>query len=200
MKEDSQPASLPTVRGATTDDSVELAELANYAGEGLPYYLWAMIAKPGEDPWDIGRGRAARDTGSFSYRNCIVAENGGKIAGALIGYLLQTKPDSAAAPDVHPIIRPLLELEVPAADTWYINAVATYPEARGLGIGSALLRSAERMALGKGVKAMSLIVSDANHDAKKLYERLGYKETDRRPIIKEGWKNPGEYWLLMIKN
>ena len=37
-----------TLRPAAIDDAGLLAELINYAGEGLPLYLWGEVAEPGE--------------------------------------------------------------------------------------------------------------------------------------------------------
>ena len=37
----------PTFRPATSDDAIVLAELVNYAGEGMPLYLWSQMAEPG---------------------------------------------------------------------------------------------------------------------------------------------------------
>jgi hypothetical protein len=54
-----------TVRPATVGDAALLAELINYAGEGLPLYLWGEMAEPGESAWDVGRRRAAREEDSF---------------------------------------------------------------------------------------------------------------------------------------
>ncbi|HEX6094114.1 MAG TPA: hypothetical protein VFZ07_12215, partial [Dongiaceae bacterium] len=59
----------PPFRPAVIEDAPILAELVNYAGEGLPLYLWGKMAAAGESAWDVGRRRAARDEGSFSYRN-----------------------------------------------------------------------------------------------------------------------------------
>jgi hypothetical protein len=50
----------PPFRRATIDDAPVLAELVNYAGEGMPLYLWGKMAQPGETAWDVGRRRAAR--------------------------------------------------------------------------------------------------------------------------------------------
>lgn len=58
-----------TFRPATKTDAAVLAKLVNYAGEGMPLYLWTKLAKDGEDPWNVGRARAAREEGAFSYRN-----------------------------------------------------------------------------------------------------------------------------------
>ncbi len=52
-------------RRATPDDAAALAELINFAGEGLPLYLWERMAEPGETPWQVGRRRARREAGAF---------------------------------------------------------------------------------------------------------------------------------------
>jgi len=188
------------IRDAARNDSAELTQLINFAGEGLPLYLWRRMAGAGEDPWEIGRERAARDSGGFSYRNSIVAEVDGKIAGALVGYPVADQPEPVDPANTPPMFVPLIELENLAAGTWYVNAVAAFPEARGLGVGSELMRWAERRAAELGLRGVSLIVSDANQGARRLYERLGYAETASRPMVSEQWQNDGQNWVLMIKD
>lgn len=189
-----------TVRDAVRSDCAELAQLINLAGEGLPLYLWRQMAGAGDDPWEIGRERAARDSGGFSYRNSIVAEVDGRIAGALVGYPVADEPEPVDPANTPAMFVPLIELENLAAGTWYVNAVAAFPEARGLGVGSELMRSAERRAVELGLRGVSLIVSDANRGARRLYERLGYAETASRPMVREQWQNDGENWVLMMKD
>jgi len=188
-----------TIRDAGKRDCAELAQLINVAGEGLPLYLWRQMAGPGEDPWAIGQERATRDSGGFSYRNSVVAEVDGRIVGALLGYPVEAEPQSIDPANTPPMFLPLLELEYLAAGTWYVNAVATFAAARGLGVGSQLMKWAEQRARALGLRGTSLIVSDANRDARRLYERLGYTEVARRPMVKEEWQNDGENWVLMIK-
>jgi ribosomal protein S18 acetylase RimI-like enzyme len=188
------------MRDAGKSDCADLARLVNLAGEGLPLYLWRQMAEDGEDPWEIGRERAARDSGSFSFRNSVVAEVGGKIAGAIIGYPIATEPETIDTANTPNMFVPLLELENLAAGTWYINAVAVFPEARGLGVGSKLMRHAEQRASELGLRGPSLIVSDANQGARRLYERLGYTEVARRPMISEQWESAGKFWVLMIRD
>ena len=188
-----------TEREAQKSDAAELAKLIDLAGEGLPFYLWRQMAAAGEDPWEIGRQRAARDTGGFSYRNSVVAEVDGKVVGALVGYPVADEPEAIDPDSTPPMFVPLRELENLAPGTWYVNSVAVFPEARGLGLGSALMRCAERTASDLGLRGISLIVSDANDGARRLYERLGYRETGSRPMVKEQWQNAGENWVLMIR-
>ena len=187
------------LRDAVKGDCGELAELINIAGEGLPFYFWQQTAGSGEDPWQIGEARAARDTGGFSYRNSVIAEVDGKVAGALIGYAVADEPEPVDTANTPPMFVPLSELENLAAGTWYINTVAAFPEFRGLGVGSALMRRGEEIAADLDLRGTSLIVSDANLGARRLYERLGYEEVARRPMLKEGWESDGDSWVLMIR-
>ena len=188
-----------SIRDARKGDCAELAQLIDLAGEGLPFYLWSKMAGPGEDPWEVGRQRAARETGGFSYRNSAVAEIDGKVVGGLVGYPVADEPEPVDVESTPPMFVPLRELENLAPGTWYVNSVAVFPEARGLGVGSQLMKHAEQIAKDLGLRGLSLIVSDANHGARQLYERLGYEEIDTRPMVKEDWQNPGENWVLMIR-
>jgi ribosomal protein S18 acetylase RimI-like enzyme len=187
-----------TFRTATVDDAAVLAELINYAGEGLPLYLWSQMVEPGEAPWDVGRRRAAREEGSFSYRNATIIEHDGQCAGCLIGYEIPAKPEPI--PDDMPeLFVPLQELENLAPGTWYINVLAVQPQFRNQGLGTKLMALAEEKAQGLGKRGMSVIVSDANLGARRIYERLSYKETARRLMTKENWEHEGETWVLLTK-
>lgn len=187
------------LRDASRDDCADLARLIDLAGGGLPHYLWEQMAATGEDPWEIGRQRAARDTGGFSYRNSVVAEVGGKVVGALVGYPVPDEPEAIDVDSTPPMFVPLRELENRAPGTWYVNSVAVFPKARGLGVGSQLMQRAREIAKDLGLRGLSLIVSDANRGARRLYEHLGYEEVATRPMVKEEWQNPGKNWVLMIR-
>jgi hypothetical protein len=47
---------------------------------------------------------------------------------------------------------------------------------------------------------LSVIVSDANSGARRLYERCGYGERAKRAMIKEDWVNEGRHWVLLTKD
>jgi len=80
-----------------------------------------------------------------------------------------------------------------------VNALAAYPEFRGRGLGTRLLTEAEAIALGTGATAISLIVAEENRGAKRLYERAGYREAARRPLVPfPGLGHTGD-WVLMAK-
>jgi ribosomal protein S18 acetylase RimI-like enzyme len=188
----------PPFRRAGPGDAQALAELVDFASEGLALHLWSRTAGPGGDPWAVGRERARREAGSFSYRNAVVLEREGQIAAGLIGYPLPDAPEPI--PDTMPaMFVPLQELENLAPATWYVNVLAAYPQERGRGHGRALLALADRLAEAAGNRGSSIIVSDANTGARRLYERTGYREIARRPKVKEDWRNPGAEWVLLVK-
>ena len=176
-----------------------MTELINFAGEGMPLFLWTSMAEDGQSPWQVGRERARRESGGFSYRNTLVYEKAGRAAGALIGYPLAPEPEADSTAGLPPMFVPLQELEDLAAGTWYVNVLAAYPEFRGMGIGTQLLDAAEHEATKAGCSGLSIIVSDANTGARRLYERQGYVELASRPIVKDGWSNDGDNWVLLVK-
>jgi ribosomal protein S18 acetylase RimI-like enzyme len=189
----------PPIRAATVHDADVLAELVNFAGEGLPLYLWSKMAKDGEDPWAVGRARARRGDGSFSYCNAAVIDRDGAAVACLIGYPLADEPEPIGA-DMPAMFVPLQQLENLAPGTWYVNVLAGYPQWRCHGFGAALLEHAETLARAAGItNGMSVIVADNNTGARRLYERTGYRRVAERPMVKENWSSPGSAWILLTK-
>ena len=189
----------PPLRRARKSDAREMAELINYAGEGLPLYLWSSLTDESKSAWDVGRERAQREKGSFSYRNTVVVEEGGKAIAALIGYALPDKANPEVYRDMPEMFVPLQRLEDMALSTWYVNVLAAYPEHRGQGYGSRLLKVAEDLALQAGSKGLSIIVSDANARARRLYERFGFTKAASRKMVKDDWVNDGDNWILLTR-
>ena len=187
----------PPLRPGAIADAPILAELVNYAGEGMPLYLWGKMAEPGESAWDIGRRRAAREEGSFSYRNAVMIDHDGEAVGCLIGYEIPDEPVPIG--DMPPMFVPLQQLENLAPATWYVNVLAVRPRFRGLGLGTRLLAFADEIGRTRGMHGMSIIVADTNTDARRLYERCGYRLVATRPMVKEGWQSEGKNWVLLTK-
>ena len=186
-------------RPATVADAGHLARLVNYAGDGLAHYHWQTLAAELDgniDPWVIGIRRAASQNSGFAYTRSLVVEVGGKVAGCVCSFPIDAANTAEELDSVNPVFRPLLELEDMVVGSRYINVLAVYPEHRGKGIGSRLLIQAEALARGR---KMSLIVSDSNRDALRLYERHGYQQVASRPKIKGDWDGPGDHWILMVK-
>jgi ribosomal protein S18 acetylase RimI-like enzyme len=186
------------LRPATRQDAAILAELVNHAGEGLPLYLWGKLAEPGETAWEVGRKRAAREQGSFSYRNATMVLHEDTAVGCLIGYEIPDAPEPID-PGMPPMFRPLQELENLAPATWYVNVLAVLPQYRNRGYGRALLGLADEIGRKLGKRGMSVIINEANAGGRRLYERCGYRETAQRPMVKEDWVTDGQNWVLLTK-
>jgi len=187
------------LRWARPGDARAMAELADHASYGLALYHWNNIKEPGQTALDAGAERAAREEGSFSYRNAVVAELDGKCAACLIGYPQEENPEPIDPQSMPAMLIPLQELENMAPETWYVNVLAAYPEARGKGLGTKLLEAAEQIAREAGKSGLSLIAEDDNVNAIRFYHRFGFKDVATRPMIKEAWSTEGENWILMTK-
>jgi ribosomal protein S18 acetylase RimI-like enzyme len=174
-----------------------MAELVNFAGDGMPAYIWGTLAQPGQSAWDVGRDRARRGIGGFAY-GTVIREIDGKVAACLIGYATGDTPRTIDD-DTPPMFVPFFEIENDVLGSWYVNVLAAYPEHRGKGLGTELLELAEDIANNCGCSGLSLIVSDANDGGRRLYERVGFKVAGTRPIVKDDWQNPGKNWLSMVK-
>jgi ribosomal protein S18 acetylase RimI-like enzyme len=169
------------------------------ACEGLLEYVWSKMAEPGESPWDIGQQSARHESGSSSYRNAVLREHEGLVASALLGYPLGEQPGAVNYDQTSETYVPLKELMDLVPNTWYIDILATFPQYRGRGHGTGLLSIAEQLAKDTQRVGMSLIVSDANEGAVRLYERRGYDAIATRRMVKESWRNPGNSWVLLQK-
>ena len=110
-------------------------------------------------------GALASDAGA----EWIVAEHGGGLVGSVMLF-----PPSAAAYGAVAAKAKLPELRL----------LAVAPEARGLGVGEALVRECMARARHTGARALGLHTSASMRAARRLYERLGFvraPETDFRP-------------------
>ncbi|MCA9245251.1 MAG: GNAT family N-acetyltransferase [Phycisphaerales bacterium] len=184
-------------RQARSEDAPRMAELVNIAGDGLPLYLWRKFARDGQTGWDVGLERASNGIGGFAYHNTVVRDVDGQAAACLIGYASNGPPPPVGDPPAP--LKPLMELSEIVHDTWYLNVLATHPEYRGRGFASALLRIADELARASGKERISLIMSDANEGARRLYTRNGYAECATRPMVKESWEHVGQNWVLLVK-
>ncbi len=187
-----------SIRPAIKDDARAIAELYQIAAEGVADYVWATLADdyPGLSGIEIGAARYARANELFSYENCLIAEVDRRIVGLSMGFV--TVADGEPLPDdFDPVLRPYAELEEDGS--LYIAGLATYEGFRGQGIGTQLMERTEQRAREEGRPSLSLIVFEANTGAKRLYDRLGFKEKDRRAIIPHPLIHVTGDALLMVR-
>jgi GNAT superfamily N-acetyltransferase len=62
---------------------------------------------------------------------------------------------------------------------WLLNDLFVAPEARGGGVGRALMERARRLAEETGAVGLELATARANSGAQRLYESLGYRQDDQ---------------------
>lgn len=171
------------IRPATKQDLRAIAELALMAGEGIPAYFWEQSQHEGEDIIDVGARNALSETENFSYRNVQLALLDGEIAGMMLAYRLPSANEAEDINEYPEFIRPLIELEQCVPDSYYINMLASYPKFRNRGIGTALMERVDALAHEAGCSLSSVEVFEENRGAMRLYERLGYRVIETRPVV-----------------
>ncbi len=171
---------LPALPG----DALELAQLIDMAGEGLPRWYWSMTGDSGADPLETGAASIRQETGSFSYRKALVAVLDERPIGLMLGYLVAVSPpqDQDAIAALPPPLRPLAELMRLSIGTFYVSALALRPEQRGRGIGARLMEAAEARAAREAAARTSIQVYAQNLGAMRFYRRAGYQVVAARPI------------------
>lgn len=141
------------VRDARADEraavrALTLAAYAEYAGRMAPA-AWAGLD---------AAVRAALDGGAEGAA-CLVAERGGALVGSVFLF-----PPSAAA----------YGALAGAGDAPELRLLAVAPEARGAGVGEALVRACAERARAWGARALGLHTSASMAAARRMYARLGF--------------------------
>lgn len=114
----------------------------------------------------------------YSYENCYVAEESGKIAGALLAY--DGGRLEALRSPVLEHIRQNFNPEASAEDEteageFYIDSLGVSPNQQGKGIGSRLLQHLIQEKVFEEGQTLGLLVDKTNPAAKKLYLKLGFQ-------------------------
>ena len=157
-------------RPARRDDAREIARFFQISSEGGADYIWSLIAQPGEDLLEVGAARYAREGVNFSYENCLIAEQQGRVIGMMHSYVMRHDPH--AEPVTDPVLAPYADMEIP--DTLYISSLALDDGWRNKGLGATFLQAAQARCEALGLKGLSLIDYAANTGARRFYERHGF--------------------------
>jgi ribosomal protein S18 acetylase RimI-like enzyme len=184
------------IRPATAQDTDALIALIDIASNGFVNSLFAEATPDGMTVTAFIAARMHDTSSGLSFSKMWVADIGRQVAGFIA---LDHTPHTATpiTDDIPPMFRPLTALENLAPDCCLINLVATFPQFRGQKAGYALLEFAETR---RGKNGMCLTVGDTNHAAQAFYERLNYRVTAQRPVVKENWDTAYNSWLLMVKD
>ncbi len=189
------------VRPARKTDASDMVALIDIAGYGAPSWVWQGMRQGEPSVLEVGRKRAMREEGGFSYRNAQMFEVESTIAGMIIGYALDDPYDTGDLTKINEVFRPLIELESQAPGSWYVNVLAVFDEHRGKGYGRQLLQAGEETARQAGATQLSIIVESSNTAARRLYENAGYSELARRPFIPFPGSHTGsDEWVLLTKD
>ncbi|MGC6767256.1 GNAT family N-acetyltransferase [Enterococcus sp. LJL128] len=131
---------------------------------------------------------AANPDYRYGYKRGLVYELDNKVVGIAFGY---------PAEDESVIDEPLRQIlikygldmnlqlfidEETLPGEWYLDSIAVDEAYRGYGIGSKLLDSLPEMAEKAGKSVIGLSVDKMNPDARRLYERKGFKDVAERMI------------------
>lgn len=126
-------------------------------------------------------------TNRHSYLNTFVAEQQNEIVGIVVlydgrlGYNLDRQLELQLSKRG---IQTTLDVEA-HMDEYYIDTICVSEKARGLGIGTRLLHFAEQKGRELGYEKISLNVELEKHDARRLYEKIGYRTIESWTIINE---------------
>ena len=153
------------------------------------------MAQPGEDLLDVGQRRYEREDSPFSYKNCKLMELEGFVAAMLVAFPMEVDVEYE---ETDPVLVPYSVLE--EDQSYYICGMAVEEKFRRNGIGTMLLAEAERDCVRLGLVKLSLIVFEQNVQARRLYERYGYVETRRHPVVPHALIHYTGDALLMVKN
>ncbi len=80
--------------------------------------------------------------------------------------------------------------EIPEVGEWELAYLGVVPEARGRGVGRALVRKALHEARSHGAAQLTVAVDRRNHIARELYRREGFEAFDVRDVYLILWPPP----------
>ena len=189
-----------SIRPAQVADIPHLASALMEASGGLTEAVYEG-AIPGRSTDLIVEHLFSRPNATTSFANCLVAENEERVLGSIHAFPMDDMADSPADPllreDRLYLYEPFEHMH--ADGSYYIMAIAVYPEFRGSGIGRRLIAEAEAAAKAKGFTETSLNVFAENQGAVRLYEALGYRESGRQPVVGHEKLRFGGDCLLMTR-
>lgn len=160
------------IRQAVAGDAAVIAKAVAMAmGEECAVHLC------GKDYLEVLEKTASADNTQYSYRNALVAEVDGTVAGAAVGYdgasLKSLRNGTLSVISEH-----FSDFVVPEDETssgeFYIDSIGVLPLYRGCGIGGNLLKAIVGMAFSFGHTCAGLLVDVENTRAAALYRRNGF--------------------------
>ncbi|MCA5006615.1 GNAT family N-acetyltransferase [Sphingobacterium bovistauri] len=164
------------IRPARKSEALQIAELINLAMLEITYQF---IGEENVDKANEFLAHfIAQENNQYSYENIYIAEEDGLILGQISMY------DGGKLKELRQPIWDKIKVDR-GIDYWsedetqageiYIDTFAVSPLTQGKGIGKQLLQYAIDDIVMKQHKVLGLLVDNDNPDAKRLYERIGFK-------------------------
>lgn len=109
------------------------------------------------------------------------------------GVILTAWQGGAPKGDVYLRFEPAEEPEIrdQLPDVPLLTHLEVVPGYRNRGIGTRLIRAAERYLRERGYRRVALAVEVTNTDAARLYKRLGYRDWSNPPVVCYAWLPDG---------
>lgn len=146
----------------------------------------ALHAYCGKDYISVLAEVASLEDSQYSYRNALVAEVGGRLAGAVVGYdgaaLHALRSNTLAVVEKRTGHLPHIVDETGEGE-YYLDSIAVMPDFRGFGIGRMLLSAFCDKAFAEGHECVGLLVDYDNPNAERLYLSLGFERVDTKPFF-----------------
>lgn len=181
------------VRAATLEDANVIARaVALVIGDEVTLRSYC-----GDDYVAVLTEIARRDATQYSWRNALIAEVDGVVAGAIVGYdgaQLRALRNGTFTVLLERIGRIPNILDETGRGEYYLDSIGVFPQFRGLGVGRALIEAFCNKAFSDGHERVGLIVDFDNSQAERLYASLGFERVGSRLFFKH------PMWHLQRKN
>lgn len=175
------------IQAATQVDQLAVLELEQtiFDAMDLAVYDELSVAEV-QTAWQLATRQS--DQSRYHFHRALVAKDEtNTVVGVLFGYPDSDEPvlDEAVQTvlaDRYSYHRWLFDTSEVFENEWYVDSLVVRENARGQGIGQALIKAAEARARQEQRAVIGLNVDDRNPKAKTLYERLGFVERGQLKI------------------
>lgn len=172
------------IRKGRLEDSIYIAEYLLLAMEDIVYEF--IGERSHEKAVEFMQWCVMNPATQYSYENAWVVEENGQVIGAVVLY------DGALLHDLREPITHYINSRIglhfqPEDETqageFYIDSFGVSLKHQGKGVGSMMLRFLIEKYVYKKSKTLGLLVEKENPDAKRLYERLGFKVVGEKVLV-----------------